>query len=439
MHKYVLAFFSLCAMVMQAQTTAPLRCGTCHAPMAMVRGTALTEAVPSVLSSEKADTTYTIDLLIAYDPKGLEVADSQGGVDKHTARIIEICNHVMANSHINARFRLVGTTLIDEVMGSISAALGQGMSHAKIAADRRAKGADIVILCSEPFNDGLEGVAILEAPRGDVAYASVRASSATANYTVIHEIGHIFGCQHSREALDAGTHPYAVGASRAPYYTVMGFPEQEGLVEQVPLFSGPESLWKGVVMGSATENAVRKIRERVAQVSAFSQLPTYKISRTQWDISHAASQIDLHLTTDTYYDIRSSASWLKPSITGGYGNASFKVSAEANPTTNVRTATLTIEGNTDYLPATLTVTQQGQTTSIDQAPAILSQVAWQAGHLVFNTSSPAQIYLYDTQGRLLQQHALNSGTHRLPVAERGILFLRLVSEYQEETYRLRCK
>lgn len=439
MPKCLLTLFAFCTLIIQAQTTTPLRYGTCQAAMATVRHTPLSEATLPTPTTAQADTIYTIDLLIAYDPKGVEVADQQGGVAVHAARIITICNEVMTNSHINARFRLAGTTEIAEVMGSISSALGQGMSHAQISAERRAKRADIVVLCSEPFNDGLEGVAVLEAPRGAMAYASVRASSATANYTVIHEIGHIFGCQHSREALDAGTHPYAVGASRAPYYTVMGFPEQEGLVEQVPLFSGPESVWQGVVMGSDTENAVRKIRERVAQVAAFDQLPSYTISRTQWDIDHAAQSTDITLTTSTYYDIRSSATWLRPSITGGYGNTTFTLSAEANPTAENRTATLTIEGDDAYQPTTITVTQQGQSTSIKQVAGTAQQVEWQAGTLVVRASAATQMAIYDTQGRLLHQQQLGIGTHRLPREERGLLIIRLTTGQQTLTYRLHAE
>lgn len=355
--------FALLQLVAQKVEIAPqpLRCGACQQHLPSTAFSSAERSAQKQLAPRFANSSERtqIDLLIVYDLSGEEYAQSRGGIAPHAQRIIERCNTVFANSHLNAQFRLAGTFVVQERVPSVNQGTAFGLSHQGIANERRRTKADIIVLCSEPFNDGLSGDAPLEA-KASAAITSVRASAAYDSYTVIHEIGHIFGCEHSRESHDGGTHPYAVGASRAPYYTVMGFPHREGLTELVPIFSGLESVWKGVVLGSETENCVRKIRERMAEVAAFDQAGGYAVNLPEWNIGHQAQSTTVQLTTETFYFIKSSAPWLTASINNGYGNKSFTLSATANTSGSSRTATLTIEGDEEVAPVVIRVTQRAE-------------------------------------------------------------------------------
>lgn len=430
----------VCCLVLQAHVQPKVgKCATCHAAIFPLKEqTALQIAKQTLANRETKAANHIIDLLIAYDPQGLAVAENEGGVEKHAARILELSNEVFANSHIDASFRLVHTMEVPQTITSITDGIRYGLNAPLIQQARRTHKADIVVLCSEPLNDGQMGMAALEATRGSLALASVRASAATSTYTVIHEIGHIFGCQHSREATDAGTHEYAVGASRAPYFTVMGFPEQEGLEEQVPLFSGPESVWKGVVMGGEIENCVRKIRERLSVVSAFEQATGYRLSLSNWEIDNAAQEIAVDLTTDTFYFINSSAPWLTTSITEGVNSTRFWLRAQANPSSQARTATVTIEGNEEYGATVVTIRQEGGTTAIEKLH-LTNEMRVENGCLYLSLPTATDLKCYDIQGRLLQREQLSAGEQQVFLKNQRTIWVKLTTQGKSETYTLRWR
>lgn len=376
MLKYLFSLLALCVVcagqqAAQAQThhEQHLRCGTCQHITANRQATVLSStsklergmASKRMARKKTAAKRPTIDLLFVYDRTGEQEALKMGSLEAHAQKATQLSNTVLHNSNIEADFRLVGTMLLGEEIANITKGLDRGIYKADIDARRRGTKADIVVICSEPFHDGLAGIAIPEAPDGELAVASVRASAAVGGFTVVHEIGHIFGCQHSRESADPGNHAYAVGASRAPYYTVMGFAEQDGLTEQVPLFSGPQSVWNNVVMGSERENCVRKIRERLDVVSNFDQAQGYILDQTHWNIDSNPQSKEFKLTTTTYYFIDVDVPWLTTTPTQGYNNTTITVTARANPDNNTRVGTITIGAREDgaFPPVTITVTQRG--------------------------------------------------------------------------------
>ncbi len=226
-----------------------------------------------------------IDYFVVFDPSGKAVAERRGGMAKYAQEVVDSINSVLRNSHVDGRFRLVGHMEIAERAQSINQGLGLISAHAEVRRRRDAVKGDLVVLLSEPVNDGASGLATQEAQSIDAGFSSVRASMAATSYTAAHEAGHNIGCQHSREQVDHGKHEYAVGASRPQYRTVMSGPA-DNVGGQVPIFSGPQSVWNGVVLGSATEDNVRMLRERMdikVEISASRLERILKRSR-EWGI-----------------------------------------------------------------------------------------------------------------------------------------------------------
>lgn len=271
-----------------------------------------------------------IDYFVVYDPSGKAVAEQRGGMAKYAQEVVDSINVVLRNSHVEGRFRLVGYMEIRESAQSINQGLGLVSAHPEVRRQRDGAKADLVVLLSEPFNDGASGLATQEAQSIDAGFSSVRASMAATSYTAAHEAAHNIGCQHSRQQVDAGRHPYAVGASRPEYRTVMSGP-YDNVGPQVPIFSGMKSVWRGVQLGSATEDNVRMLRERMPIVAKFSE-GNSQISffPTEWQPSNQPQTIEVQMTTTAAYLITSDATWLKCDISSGYNSRILRISVTEN-------------------------------------------------------------------------------------------------------------
>ena len=338
-----------------------------------------TKAHPLVGHSQHANATFTrapqdkaavpiIDYFVVYDPSGKAVAAHRGGMAKYAQEVVDSINAVLRNSHVEGRFRLAGYMEITEKAQSINQGLGLVSAHAEVRRQRDAAKADLVVLLSEPVNDGASGLATLEAKSIDAGFSSVRASMAAVNYTAAHEAGHNIGCQHSRQQVDAGKHEYAVGASRPQYRTVMsGAADNVG--GQVPIFSGPQSVWNGVVLGSASEDNVRMLRERMPIVAQFSEGNTQiSFAPTEWRPDYHAQTIEVKMTTTAAYLVSSDAAWLTTDLKSGYNSKTFRLSVADNPQKESRVGHLRFEliGDDESTFVNYTVVQQGTDPSSDQ-------------------------------------------------------------------------
>ena len=191
---------------------------------------------------------------------------------------------------------------------------------------------------------------------------------AAVNYTAAHEAAHNIGCQHSRQQVDAGKHEYAVGASRPEYRTVMAGPHDHVGV-QVPIFSGPKSVWKGVVLGSATEDNVRMLRERMPIVAQFSEGNTQiSFAPAEWRPNHRAQTLEVKMTTTAAYLVTSDAAWLTTDLKSGYNSKTFRLSVADNPQKESRVGHLRFQliGDDESTFVNYTVVQQGTDPSSDQ-------------------------------------------------------------------------
>ena len=338
-----------------------------------------TKAHPLVSHSLPANATFTrapqdkaaapiIDYFVVYDPSGKAVAAHRGGMAIYAQEVVDSINAVLRNSHVEGRFRLAGYMEIAEKAQSINQGLGLVSAHAEVRRQRDAAKADLVVLLSEPVNDGASGLATQEAKSIDAGFSSVRASMAAVNYTAAHEAGHNIGCQHSRQQVDAGKHEYAVGASRPQYRTVMSGPA-DNVGGQVPIFSGPQSVWNGVVLGSATEDNVRMLRERMPIVAQFSEGNTQiSFAPTEWRPDYHAQTIEVKMTTTAAYLVSSDAAWLTTDLKSGYNSKTFRLSVADNPQKESRVGHLRFEliGDDESTFVNYTVVQQGTDPSSDK-------------------------------------------------------------------------
>ncbi len=338
-----------------------------------------TKAHPLVSHSLPAHATFTrapqdkaaapiIDYFVVYDSSGKAVAAHRGGMAKYAQEVVDSINAVLRNSHVEGRFRLAGYMEIAEKAQSINQGLGLVSAHAEVRRRRDAAKADLVVLLSEPVNDGASGLATQEAKSIDAGFSSVRASMAATSYTAAHEAGHNIGCQHSRQQVDAGKHEYAVGASRPQYRTVMSGPA-DNVGGQVPIFSGPQSVWNGVVLGSATEDNVRMLRERMPIVAQFSEGNTQiSFAPTEWRPDYHAQTIEVKMTTTAAYLVSSDAAWLTTDLKLGYNSKTFRLSVADNPQKESRVGHLRFEliGDDESTFVNYTVVQQGTDPSSDK-------------------------------------------------------------------------
>ena len=338
-----------------------------------------TKAHPLVAHSLPVNATFTrapqdkaaapiIDYFVVYDPSGKAVAAHRGGMAKYAQEVVDSINAVLRNSHVEGRFRLAGYMEIAEKAQSINQGLGLISAHEEVRRRRDAVKGDLVVLLSEPVNDGASGLAMQEAKSIDAGFSSVRASMAATSYTAAHEAGHNIGCQHSREQVDRGKHEYAVGASRPQYRTVMSGPADH-VGGQVPIFSGPQSVWNGVVLGSATEDNVRMLRERMPIVAQFSEGNTQiSFAPTEWRPDYHAQTIEVKMTTTAAYLVSSDAAWLTTDLKSGYNSKTFRLSVADNPQRESRVGHLRFEliGDEESTFVNYTVVQQGTDPSSDK-------------------------------------------------------------------------
>ena len=336
-----------------------------------VHATSFYHSLPSswrTASTQTQTSVPIIDYFVVYDPSGKAVATQRGGMAKYAQDVVDSINAVLRNSHVEGRFRLAGYMEIAEKAQSINQGLGLVSAQAEVRRQRDAAKADLVVLLSEPVNDGASGLATQEAKSIDAGFSSVRASMAAVNYTAAHEAAHNIGCQHSRQQVDAGKHEYAVGASRPEYRTVMAGPHDH-VGGQVPIFSGPKSVWKGVVLGSATEDNVRMLRERMPIVAQFSEGNTQiSFAPAEWRPDHRAQTLQVKMTTTAAYLVTSDAAWLTTDLKSGYNSKIFRLSVADNPQKESRVGHLRFEliGDDESTFVNYTVVQQGTDPSSDQ-------------------------------------------------------------------------
>lgn len=239
-------------------------------------------ALGSCGAGDAAEETIEITVLVAFE------AAAAAGVDDvrvSIGRAFDETNLVYANSAIDARLVPVHFVEVDYAVTDVLETLAHLLDPDdgvldELHALRDEHEADIVILVS--------------ATPGATINASVMAVSENAflilelahmgppHYGFAHEIGHLHGARHfSADEPLPEPFPYAHAFRNDTLRTVLSWGGQE----KVPYFSGPGSVYRGVVLGDAhLHDNARAIRETAAYLSNFRgpRTPTDFVSPGTW-------------------------------------------------------------------------------------------------------------------------------------------------------------
>jgi Metallo-peptidase family M12B Reprolysin-like len=272
----------------------------------------------------KAQAPCMVKLLVAYTP---EVADSAGGDKKIVAQIqhaVEKINESYVNSRINHWVELVRTVKWDFVeSGCFQDDLASFQQSAYIDTLRNRYHADVAALLIT--NNQFCGLAV---PKNAVAtsataYCAVQYECMVHNYSLAHQIGHLYGCQHNKYELDTvptRPFPYANGynwvySDCANFRTIMALDDDESCEGQadynctiIPYWSNPEVFYLGVPTGTRLANNARVLNEQAPTLANFKPLPAYYlITDTVAHADYALAMAIDSMTTGAQYLIKDSA------------------------------------------------------------------------------------------------------------------------------------
>ena len=322
-------------------------------------------------TSEKLfDEEHTVDYLVVYDMSNPEFIERQGGRDAYARKVVDSINEVLWNSNINYCFRLAGVFYWDGYKAeNIERGHDDIVNSELIREKRREAKADIVVLLTETEGDINTGLADHndDAIHTD-AYTCVNLSMAASAYTAAHEAGHILGAYHSRSEYDQApsTHPWAAAyISPNGYRTVMNTIAPG---TTVPVYSGPESMWKDEVMGDSVHDNVRMIRHNLPRVVDFGEhldLNSYYSSDDELLFDKNGGSGNLSVYGNQFMMINPTADWITQlSPTWGNVQADVKFTVEPNTTGAERTAAIVVDGDADN-PKEIRIIQTAADTNID--------------------------------------------------------------------------
>lgn len=188
---------------------------TCHAAECSVErplpppAAGLRTRMAAILAPVAADSPTTLDLMLVYSSAARDAQGGDAAMQAFCRKVLDRDNLVMANSKTGSQFRLVycGVSPIAE-SGNIGADLSLIHQNPEIAAKRNAVGADFCQLIVQKSGSSIVGTGYLMVMLGQWfagnAFSVVKAASAYATYSSIHELGHNMGCDHNPQSSSGG-------------------------------------------------------------------------------------------------------------------------------------------------------------------------------------------------------------------------------------------
>ena len=238
----------------------------------------------------RAESSTTVDLMIVVDTGARAWADRNGGGLAAVANAaVARMNTALANSRVACNVRLVRVYEPNYTYSGGSSGLftllSQLQSSSGVLSDvgnqRNQYGADVVTMFVDTGSSYGTIGAGYEGMSSSYAYSVCSVRTVNTSHTMSHEIGHNFGCGHSKSQKDApgpGSYSYAAGwyftgTSGRPYHTIMAYNydgQSSTIYTPSDYFSTPLATHEGTVVGHASngDNA-RCISQTMATVAAY--------------------------------------------------------------------------------------------------------------------------------------------------------------------------
>lgn len=236
-----------------------------------------------------SNSPVTIDLMILYTPAAKTWAIQNGkNIDDMISTAMLRCNTVMTNSLTNVTFNLVYKQEIDytESTSSLNTDLNRlrnpddGYIDEAHALRSYYKADMVALLVGEAVQSNVSGVGYV---LGD-EYGSTNSGLSVAkvryiadSYTLIHEIGHNFGCGHHLDTDQVGIYSYSHGwrgiaSSNKKFSTIMTYENTTGQnYPRIPFFSDPNLMFEGVAIGDVNNaNNALTIRQTKLLIADYS-------------------------------------------------------------------------------------------------------------------------------------------------------------------------
>lgn len=226
--------------------------------------------LPPLENSLPAAAAANVDLMIVYTPNAGNWAAGQGGINLVIAQALQNGQLALDNSGAGLILKLVHSALVNyQESGSSATDLNRLTSTNdgymdEVHAWRNYYGADMVDIFEDVDDTG--GIAWLLASTGGqpaYAFSLVRVKQVAWTYTMIHELGHNFGCHHRKDQTTQpgpGIFSYSagwrwIGNNGNRYCSVMSYQDAwDGYsVSQVGYFSSPLVLYQGAPTGNAVD------------------------------------------------------------------------------------------------------------------------------------------------------------------------------------------
>lgn len=223
---------------------------------------------------------------------------------------IDNMNTAYANSGIGHRVRLVRAVKYDydennkdilSIRNTFSSNFGV---FDNIPDQRYYYHADICILIVGSGAIGPTGIATEVGAVRSYAYAVVKSSQMVSKYSMVHEIGHLYGCRH--ELGQAGdkqgetTHGYVLDNTNAQGFkdhTIMAYGAiANGGVQNppIPYFSSPNRTYNSNVLGDANSNAAQQMNAGYGNLKGINLAEVINIETDQTIMSHEIVDINAY-------------------------------------------------------------------------------------------------------------------------------------------------
>ena len=249
-------------------------------------------------SLKPRNTQVTVRLMVVYTPAAKQYAASKGtSIDLIIDQAMQRSNLVMSNSLTDVTLQLVHKQEVDYVEAS---SLNADLNNITKTDDghidevhlwRSRYQADLVVFIIGNTGSNVLGEAwILNddeygSPRS--GFSVVRVTNVAESFTMVHEIGHNFGCGHHIETDKKGLYPYSHGRRSISdkgtrYSTIMTYEtgsnyshEPATIYPRIPYFSNPDISFEGSAIGeNGKENNALTIRQTKTLISNYAkQLP----------------------------------------------------------------------------------------------------------------------------------------------------------------------